>query len=78
MSTCIKSNPKPSPFSKWGIDDTVEYVSLYTQRNAKYAESAKETFNEDARQTFFGNGEAATPQIERIVGAFNEEPIIFG
>lgn len=59
----------------WNFDDDVYYTSLYEQRNAAYTEAPHACFDENELDTFFGNATAATPQIDRIVGVYNDKPL---
>lgn len=60
---------KKNPF-EWGksIADKPEYISIPTQRNATYTEPAKEVFTGNAVTSFFGNGQAPTPQLMTVCG----------
>ena len=63
MATINKKNP-----FEWGIVDKQEFISIPTQRNAEYTEPAKETFTGTEVDSFFGNGQAPTPQIKNVCG----------
>lgn len=64
-----------SELNNWNFDDDVYYTSLYEQRNAKYSDAPKTCFDDNELETFFDNETAPTPQIDRIVGVFNDKPL---
>jgi len=66
-----------SELNNWNFDDDVYYTSLYEQRNAKYSEAPKACFDDNELEVFFDNDTAPTPQIDRIVGVCNDEPLKF-
>ena len=45
-----------------------EYISFYSQRNAKYKEVAKQDYKIDSKQSFLNENEPPTPQIMEIDG----------
>lgn len=56
------------PFA-WGVDHNNEFVSIPTQRNAKYTKTAGQIFNCSEADAFFSQTSTVTyPQISSVCG----------
>lgn len=61
-----------NPF-EYNMVEQEEFISFYTQRNAKYKKVAEQSYNPNALESYVEDKQPPTPQIMEIDGYDAEE-----